>query len=544
MRGYAQRDRHMTTEIPEPHPAPARVAVDATQVAGPTRPEGDATMPESLDHGDVKAMSAHLQLSPGELLLVPGAVALVLARWLPLRLRGPLTVAAPTVVVVGAGAVLGVLGLRWQMVPVLAGAAVALPFAVAPLLRRRTGRVARRAPWWLALPGSVVCLALIAAGPAAAWALPTPVFPEPSGRFAIGTGVLELTDPERPETATAAPEDRRTVVAQFWYPARKDGKDSKDTGHARYLGRTEHEARVVSDALADYAGLPGILLDGLPRAHTHAAYDVPVADGGERFPVVLFSPGLGGVRTQNTAWAEELAGHGYVVVGIDHPYDSAAVVLADGRTIRTKVSATGDAAEDEKRAAGWTAVRAADLSFVRTQLARIHSSEIAGPLTGHLDTSRVVAAGHSLGGAAALQAARQDPRFAAVIDLDGAPHDPAPQPFPQPVLALTQAIGPDTDREYIPRLTRVLGLGTATSYRLTVPGAAHLTFTDAPLYLPPLPSLVGSLDRTAGPRITAAASLAFLDSTLRDTPGYPATALSAYGTLVVHHPGRSPKSGP
>lgn len=67
---------------------------------------------------------------------------------------------------------------------------------------------------------------------------------------------------------------------------------------------------------------------------------------------------------------------------------------------------------------------------------------------------------------------------------------------------------------------------TATSYRLTAPGAAHLTFTDAPLYLPPLPSLVGSLDRTEGPRITAAAGLAFLDSTLRDAPGDPATALS------------------
>ncbi|MFE6846448.1 alpha/beta hydrolase family protein [Streptomyces sp. NPDC057686] len=483
-------------------------------------------------------MSAHVQMSPWEVLLILGAVVLVLARWLPLRLRAPVGVAAAAAVA-GSGAVLGVLGLRWQMVPVLAGAALALPFAVTPLLGARTGRVARRAPWWLALPGSVACLALIAGGPAAAWALPTPVFPEPSGRFAVGTSVLELTDPERPETATAAPEDRRTVVAQFWYPARTGGKD---TGHAQYLGRTQHEARVVSDALADYAGLPGILLDGLPRARTHASFDVPVAGEGERFPVVLFSPGLGGVRTQNTAWAEELAGHGYVVVGLDHPYDSAAVVLADGRTIRTKVSATGDDAEDEKRAAGWTAVRAADLSFVRTQLDRIHNGEIAGPLTGHLDTGRVAAAGHSLGGAAALQAARQDPRFAAVIDLDGAPHDPAPQPYPQPVLALTQAIGPDTDPEYIPRLTRVLSLGTATGYRLTVPGAGHLTFTDAPLYLPPLPSLVGSLDRTAGPRITAAASLAFLDSTLRNTPGDPAPALSAYGTLVVHHPGQDPKS--
>lgn len=85
----------------------------------------------------------------------------------------------------------------------------------------------------------------------------------------------------------------------------------------------------------------------------------------------------------------------------------------------------------------------------------------------------------------------------------------------------------------------MLGLSGATAYRLTVPGTAHLAFTDAPLYLPPLPSLVGSLDRTQGPRLTAAASLAFLDATLRDGGGDPAAALSAYGTLSVHRPGGS-----
>ncbi|MFE2552122.1 alpha/beta hydrolase family protein [Streptomyces sp. NPDC059355] len=476
-------------------------------------------------------MNAHVQLSLWEVVLTLGAVGLVSARWLAPRPRRPVTLAAAVVAALS-GAVLGVTGLRWQMVPVLLGAAVALPFAVGPLLRR----TARRAPWWLALPGTAACLALIAAGPVASWALPTPVFPEPTGRFAVGTGVLELTDPDRPESATPAPDDRRTVVTQFWYPARKP---PAGTRRAPYLGRTEPEARTVSEALADYAGLPGFLLDGLPRARTHAAFGLPAADGGDRFPVVLFSPGLGGVRTQNTSWAEELASHGYVVIGLDHPYDSAAVVLGDGRAIRTEVSATGDDAEDERRAAGWTAVRAADLSFVRAQLGRIHSGEIAGPLTGRLDTARVAAAGHSLGGGAALQAAHQDPGFAAVIDLDGFPHDPSPQPFRQPVLALTQAIGPDTDPDYLPRLTRVLGLSSATAYRLTVPGTAHLTFTDAPLYLPALPSLVGSLDRTAGPRITAAASLAFLDATLRDGGGDPATALSAYGTLSVHRPGGS-----
>jgi predicted dienelactone hydrolase len=259
---------------------------------------------------------------------------------------------------------------------------------------------------------------------------------------------------------------------------------------------------------------------------------------------VLFSPGLGGVRTQNTAWAEELASYGYVVAAVDHPYDSAAVVLADGRTIHTTIAATGDDEEDNRRATEAARVRAADLSFVLTQLGRLDRGEIAGPLAGRLDTGRAAATGHSLGGAAALLAAHQDRRFAAVIDLDGYPRGDLGT-FHQPVLALTQAIGPDTDPHYLPRLTEVLERNTATSYRLTIPGTAHLTFLDAPLYLPPVPSLVGSLDRTESPRVVAEATLAFLDASLnsgldtsrRQDGGDLAGVLSGYGDLSVYRPG-------
>lgn len=397
-----------------------------------------------------------LHMSPLEILALSGAVSLVVARWLPPAARRVVTIAAGSGFVLSAIA-LSVVGIRWQMLPVLAGAAFALPFAVAPVLRRRPGRSAWRARWWLALPGSVLCLGLIATGPVAAWACPVPVFPEPTGHFAVGTRVMQWTDPNRPETATAEPGDRRTVAVQLWYPA---GTSPAGAQQAQYLGRTRQEARTVSDALARYAGLPGFLVDGVPRAHTHSVFDAPVADTGGRFPVVLFSPGLGGVRTQNTAWAEELAGNGYVVAAVDHPYDSAA-----------------------------------------------------------------------------LQAARQDRRFATVINMDGYPRDPDARPFDQPVLALTQAIGPATDPRYIPRLTEVLKLSTATSYRLTIPGAAHLTFTDAPLYLPPVPSIVGSLGRTESPRVVAETTLAFLDTTLRHKPGDLSGILSAYGDLSVYRPG-------
>ncbi|GGW67303.1 carboxylic ester hydrolase [Streptomyces xantholiticus] len=474
-----------------------------------------------------------LHMSSLEILALLGAVALVPARWLPPAARPPVTIAAGAVFVLSA-IVLSVVGIRWQMLPVLAGAAFALPFAVFPLLRRGTGRPTRRARWWPALPGSVACVGLIAAGPAAAWAFPVPVFPEPSGHFAVGTRVMQWTDPHRPENATPERGDRRTVVVQLWYPAQKSPAGAQ---RAQYLGRTEHEARTVSDALARYVGLPGFLVDGVPRAHTHSVFNAPVAGSGGRFPVVLFSPGLGGVRTQNTAWAEELASHGYVVAALDHPYDSSAVVLADGRTLNTKIASTGDPDEDQKRSAETSGIRAADLSFVLTQLGRLDRGEISGPLTGRLDTGRAAVTGHSMGGGAALQAARQDRRFDAVMDLDGYPHDPTPRSFHQPALALTQAITQETDPGYIPRLNKVLELNTATSYRLTIPGAAHLTFMDAPLYLPPVPSMVGSLGRTESPRLVAAVSLAFLDSTLRHRPGGLTGVLSTYGDLSVHRPG-------
>ncbi|MFV0132049.1 alpha/beta hydrolase family protein [Streptomyces sp. HMX87] len=472
-----------------------------------------------------------------EIVVVVGAVALVTARWLPERMRRPAESGAGAMVVTSSTALVVAGRLRWQLLPVVAVAALVLSVVVGAELRARRGRPRRRARWWAAAPVSLACLCLVAVGPAASWALPEPELPAPSGPFAVGTSVVQWTDADRPEEATADAEDRRTVVVPLWYPARKTTADARS---AVYLGRTEREAGIVSDALASYVGVPGFLLDGLSRTRTHAVVDAPVAEGGGRFPVVLFSPGLDAVRTQNTAWAEELAGRGYVVAALDHPYDSAAVVLADGRTIRTKVAATGDAGRDEKLAATWTAVRAADLSFVLTQLDRVARGEIPGPVGGRMDPSGVAATGHSLGGGAALRAARQDGRFDAVVNLDGFPHDPGAKPFAQPVLALTQDVRRDIDPEYIPSLTHMLSLSTATSYRLTVPGAAHLTFTDAPLYTPPVESVVGSLGRTGGPRLSAAASAAFLDTTLRGRPGDLATVLPAYGDLTVHSPRSSP----
>ncbi|GAA4607935.1 putative dienelactone hydrolase [Actinoplanes octamycinicus] len=450
-----------------------------------------------------------------DIVVVLGSIVLVGSRWLPSGARRRVALAAAAVVAVGAA--LSLPGMRWYLLPVLAAdLLVGVGAGVAWLLRRRAGRGEWRARWWLALPGSVLCLALIAVGVGAAWALPVPEFPQPSGPSAVGTTVQQWTDAGR---------DGRVVVAQLWYPAQPI---PSGTQRAQYLGRTRQEADIVAAAEAGYLGAPAFLLDGAVRSRSHAAFDAAPAAG--RFPVVLFSPGLGGVRTQNTAWAEDLASRGYVVAGVDHPYDSAAVVLADGSTVRTRVAASGNAAEDDRRRAGWVDVRAADLSFVLTRL-----GELTGPLAGRLDTGRVAATGHSVGGAAAMRAAGRDPRFTAVINLDGGP-DPDQGPLRQPVLALTHPIESKADTEYLALLSGILERGAATSYRLTVRDSAHLSFTDAPLYLPPVPALVGSLGRTESVRMSAATCAAFLDATLRGLSVDVPAALARYGDLRVNPP--------
>lgn len=470
-----------------------------------------------------------LPLPVPELLVVLGSAALLVSGRLPSGVRRRARLAAVALVTVGLALVLSTSALRWPLLPVLAADLLAGAAAGAGWLRgRRSGAPDPRRRRWPALLGSLVCLGLVAAGGVAAWALPVPTFPRPSGESPVGTTVVQWADPGREETATPEVDDRRTVVVQLWYPAQPS---TPGTPRAQYLGRTPHEAATVAGAAADYLGVPGLLLDGPPHARSHATPDAAPAAG--RVPVVLFSPGLGGLRTQSTAWAEDLASRGYLVAGVDHPYDSAAVVLADGRVARTQVAASGDAREDARRRIGWTTVRAADLGFVLTQLGRLDRGELASPFEGLLDTGRAAVTGHSVGGAAAVRAAAQDPRFTAVINVDGG-LDADQGPLQQPVLALTHEVRDQADADYVARLSSMLAGGTGGGYLLTVPGSAHLTFTDAPLYLPPVPAVIGSLGRAESVRTTAATCAAFLDATLGGRSlDLPAT-LSRFGDLQVH----------
>ena len=429
-------------------------------------------------------------MSVWDVVVVVAAVAVVFARRLPRYVAF-----AAVGVFVAAGVATLIAGSRWLVVPVLVAGGVAALFAIVRVFRAPRRR-------WVGVVGSVVAMGLIVGAVVAALALPVPRFPAPSGPFAVGTTTAQWADPDR---------DGRIVVAQLWYPAA-----ASDAPGAQYLGRTEAEASTVAGAMAENLGVPGFLFDAIPRARSHAVPDAAPVD--RRFPIVLFSPGSGGVRGQDTAWAEELASRGYLVAGLDHLQDSPVVVLDDGTEVLSRMP--------DAYAAAWASEDPAAQDRVTDEFIRVRADDLRFALTvlAPRGDGRAIVAGHSFGGATAFTVLAEDQRFAAGIDLDGGLGGRLPGPYRQPVLALTsdgyydRAGNPD----YAPRLDQALDSSASTSYRLTVPGTNHFSFTDF-TYL--LPWVVPDANR-----IAADASTDFIEHVLRGAP----LDLARYGDLATH----------
>jgi pimeloyl-ACP methyl ester carboxylesterase len=219
-----------------------------------------------------------------------------------------------------------------------------------------------------------------------------------------------------------------------------------------------------------------------------------------RFPLLFFSHGLGEPRSIYTAFAQDLASHGYIVVCIDHPYGGI-TILPDGRV----VSAAGDPSAGNpeatpKQVEAW----AKDASFVLERMSSPAGGDSAAPARfgGRIDLSRVGMLGHSLGGAAALEACRADPRFKACADLDGAPFGKVTEEgLKRPTLVMRS--GPVYSDEDLARRGRTReqweelgrkGRAMWSSlfeksegvpvYSVKINGAGHMSFSDAPFVMP------------------------------------------------------------
>jgi dienelactone hydrolase len=322
--------------------------------------------------------------------------------------------------------------------------------------------------------------------------------PPPSGHFDVGTKALHLVDHARLDPFATTPQPRE-VMAQAWYPARS----VHGAPRARYLPPA---AAAIFEA---DGGFPAGLIANMRLDAHRDASPHPEPHG---FPVVVFSPGLGLTGSSATTVVTDLASHGYVVVTLDHPYDSLVVEFPDGRLVLRSIPEDGDPSAKAR----YVATRAADARFVVGQL-----EDRLGPVA---DLRRAGMFGHSIGGATTAQVLGDDHRFHAGIDLDGSVYEPAAsnqlhRPF--------MLVGGDYHHRGNDHTWAQFWAGL-TGWRrdLGITGMGHLDFTDYRPFMDQLggtvgfpPELFGPLDGARALDVTRAYVRAFFDRHLAGRGG-------------------------
>jgi dienelactone hydrolase len=305
------------------------------------------------------------------------------------------------------------------------------------------------------------------------WAifLPIPTLLEPYGNHKVGTRIFRWVDVYRAEEITSDIHDKRNVVIQAWYPTEENAKGS----HSIYLDG-------IGNLPEKIGGLPSWIFDHYDQVNTNGILNAPISKTKNQLPVIIFLTGNGASRAFYTSLVSGLASNGFVILAIDHPYESMITQLADG-TIAKTIEKHSKA---EPNLLGFMEtrlnLRIADVKFVLNQLdSQIDSSN---SFFSSLDKNRIAITGHSLGGATAAVAMAVDPRIKAAANIDGTLYGELPvinqaRPF---LLIESKKDKSDRYQRYEngnQKLFKHFGGG----YRYEITDADHYSFTDAPFLL-------------------------------------------------------------
>ncbi|VAW42083.1 hypothetical protein MNBD_CHLOROFLEXI01-1349, partial [hydrothermal vent metagenome] len=359
-------------------------------------------------------------------------------------------------------------------------------------------------------------------------AMPVPRLPDPTGPYAIGTFSSYLVDNGRLETYTEDPNDKRELMVQVWYPAA-----NRDGEPASYIENLD----IAGPVVAEQFDLPSFLLNHINLTKLDVWQNVPPAPDGSPFPIIIFSHGLTGLRTQNTIMVRELVSHGYIVAAIDHTYANALSIFPDGRVFvydPSRIFPSGEATPEEAKPL--VQVWANDIAFLLDEMAK-WQQDSEHLLNGRTDLNRVGVFGHSTGGGAAVQFCMQDGRCQAGLGLDSwvlpVADSVLVQGPSQPFLFLGTPRWLGEDNQARGRI--IFDNLSQDGYLLTLADTAHYDFTDLPILTPLTPQLglSGKIDSATSIGIQNEYLLAFFNQYLKEIPSPLLTTPSAYPELTV-----------
>jgi predicted dienelactone hydrolase len=346
--------------------------------------------------------------------------------------------------------------------------------------------------------------------------------PAPTGSFAVARTMFHWTDAARTDTLAPAAGQKRELIVWIWYPATPKTTTPPaeyQTAPWRNAGAREQGTLMTKFFTRDLA---------LVRSHSFV--DAEVSPAQRTYPVVIMKSGIGALATDYSTLAEDLASHGFVVVGSDSPYSTFVVVFPDGRIAKRTPAGNPpeDLAEQARRrvASELVKVWSADTRFELDQLQRLNSHDSSGKFSDRLDLGSVGIFGHSFGGATAAQVCHEDARCKAGIDMDGNPfgsviEEGLTQPF---IFLLSDHSGEKVEdtREILRNIHSICESDKGGCRIATIRGFRHFNFSDQALlkdhYMGRAIGLLGPVGERRGLAIAAAFVDAFFEMHLKNEP--------------------------
>jgi pimeloyl-ACP methyl ester carboxylesterase len=218
--------------------------------------------------------------------------------------------------------------------------------------------------------------------------------PQPSGKYGVGRQLIYLTDERRKQS-----ERQRELAVWIYYPAEKSKNAATEL--VLPLKWAESYRNFLEKRIGKTAA------DALAAAQTTARTDLSVVSGKDLYPVLIFAPGANWLPTDYSAIIEDLASSGYAVVAFASAPLSPVIQFSDG-------SVAASPRVDEAT----YGIVSDDFRFLAGEIGRLNE-DTKLKIKGRLDVGKIGTFGHSIGGAAAISAASNNPRITTAINLDG-----------------------------------------------------------------------------------------------------------------------------
>ena len=243
--------------------------------------------------------------------------------------------------------------------------------------------------------------------------IPINTLPEPRGKYNIGTVLYHWTDESRKEWFSKQDTtDYRQLMVQIWYPS-----DEKPTTQPEpYMDHLDQRISEFSKQLR----LPKFMISQITEVLTQSYYGIHISQKEIQFPLIIFSHGLGCMRTQNTAYIQELVSQGFVVAAMDHTYDANITIFPNGKKILYNSNLPEEIKLPDNKAFEiryrQLSERTQDVIFVLNQLEKNNDTNFL--FYNKLQLDNVGIFGHSFGGATSISSAFNDHRITACFTLD------------------------------------------------------------------------------------------------------------------------------